>query len=656
MKNKNTLGLILLAGLLVGLFAACSPSFRKAHKAYQQQEIQKARSGFEYFLQHPKYAAAAHFFLGKIDLTETRDLPGLLAIDQSLAQADSLFAQLPARKARRQTRRYQLDSTTIRDLRLQTQRWAIVGTRVRRTLPALDSLLEGLPDPLPELQPEVDDTRRDIVNAHLETSDYDTMTAILRRHVEYVLPDNYDQTRRMHDALWPAFIQKYTPCEIDRFARDHPNSFAGRDCWLAKIQPLLCTGSLAQLLGFHAENRWTAIEIVLLNHIADKAETADTTALNENQRQHLRDLQRRNLLRRQLQNQPGQLDTLAVKEQALEYIVRFAPRYSAFRLMEECLQFFLNGENYSSAIDLLERARPAFPDTLPAHCQSNFDFQRRVKPWIDGKLPILRGMPKNMSRQKLDILNSPEGNEFSPVVSANGLEIFFAATGRRDNRAGADVFTTRRDSLNGRWSAPVLVPELSGFGQQVPLSITADSRQLLLLWNRRLYLSRRSGPAAPWSTPEPLPVEGIAVMGKGQLSADGNTLVLEGAYSAGSAAQAPDLDIFVSLRDPATGAWSRPAALGADINTDGEEASPFLSPDGRTLYYTSTGYPGLGSSDIFVTRRTKDDWTHWSRPVNLGKEINDTLPHRGFTSISPDGRRAWLSVDGDLWELVLPPE
>ncbi len=649
MKNKNLLWLLLFAGLL----GACSPSFRKAHKAYQQQEIREARSGFEYFRQHPKYAAAAHFFLGKIDLNQTRDLPGLLEINQSLAQADSLFAQLPARVARRQTRRYQLDSAAIRDLRLQTQRWAIVGTRVRRTLPALDSLLQGLPEPLPELQPEVENTRRDIVNAHLETADYDTMTAILRRHVEYVLPENYDQTRRMHDMLWPAFIQKYTPCEIDRFAREHPSSFAGRDCWLAEIRPLLCTGTLAQLLDFHAKNHWTAIEIVLLNHIADKAETADTTALNKTQRQHLNDLHRRNLLRRQLQNRPGQLDTLAVKEQTLEYIARYAPRYSAFRLLEECLQFFLTGENYTSAIDLLERARPAFPDTLPPYCQSNFDYQRRVKPWIDGKLPILRRTPKNVSRQKLDVLNSTAGDEFSPVLSANGLEIYFAATGRRENQSGADVFMARRDSLAGNWSAPTLVPELSGLGQQVPLSITADGRQLLLLWNRRLCLSRRSGPNAPWNAPEPLPVEGIAVMGKGRLSADGNTLVLEGAYSAGSAAQAPDLDIFVSHRDPTTGAWSRPAALGADINTDGEEAGPILSPDGRTLYYTSTGYPGLGSSDVFVSRRTGDDWTHWTRPVNLGKEINDTFRHRGFTTVSPDGRRAWLSIDGDLWEMAI---
>ncbi|MCB9314843.1 MAG: PD40 domain-containing protein [Lewinellaceae bacterium] len=130
------------------------------------------------------------------------------------------------------------------------------------------------------------------------------------------------------------------------------------------------------------------------------------------------------------------------------------------------------------------------------------------------------------------------------------------------------------------------------------------------------------------------------------------TLVL-GAYSPSSAAQALILMFLSSPARPATRHLGPPAALSADINTDGEEVSPFLSPDGRTLYYTSTGYPGLGSSDIFVSHRTKDDWTHWTRPVNLGKEINDTFRHRGFTSISPDGRRAWLSIDGDLWEMAI---
>lgn len=646
--KTTTLSLSLLACCLI---LSCAPTFKKGFKAYARQDYAAAKSVFEYYRERPTYASASRYFLAKMDLAGTRDLPGLLRIDSTIADTDSLLRRLPVKKALRLSRKFGADSSALRDLREQTQRWAIAHTRTRGTLPALDSLLDGLPQPLPVLQPEIDAAHRDIVNTSLETADYDTMTAILRRHIDYVLPENYEHTRRMSDELWTAFLSKYSPCDIDRFARDHPMSFAGRDCWRDTVRALLCTGSLADLLDFHAANRWTALEIVLLNAIADRADSSAAAARSPEQQQHLRDLQSRTSLRGQFSNGSAARDTAAALDAALEYIRRYAPRYSAFRLMEESLQFFLDGHYYDSAIRLLEEARPFYPDTMPGACQSNFDYQRRVRPWIDGKLPILRRPAREVTRRPLATLNTPEGEEYSPVVRADGREIFFAAKNRPGNLAGADIFTAQWDTRRNDWASPTLVPELSGAGHQSPLSISADGRQILLLVNGRLQTSRRSQPGAPWSPPAPLPVGGIAILGKGCLSADGNILVLEGAYSAGGPTQSPDLDLFVSLRDPDTGEWSRPAALGANINTDGQETSPYLSPDGRTLWYASTGYPGLGGSDIFVSQRIREDWTHWTRPENLGKERNNTFPHLGYTTVSGDRKTAWESAAGDLWEL-----
>ncbi len=283
MKNKNAICLI---ALLCFLTSACSNVFKKGYTAYTRRDYSAAQTAFEQYREHPKLAPAARFFLAKMKLADTRELPGLLALDESLISTDSLFRRLKTRQARRQTRRYQLDTTAILELREETQRWAIAWTRVQGTLPALDALLEGLPQPLPLVQPDIENTHRDIVNAHLETTDYDTMTAILHRHIEYVLPENYEHTRRLYDQLWTAFTDKYSPCEIDRFAREYPLSFAGGDCWLDEIRPLLCTGTLPQLLDFHDFNRWTALEIVLLNRIADLSEkSADLTGLNPEQQQ-----------------------------------------------------------------------------------------------------------------------------------------------------------------------------------------------------------------------------------------------------------------------------------------------------------------------------------------------------------------------------------
>lgn len=651
-----------LTALLFVAFCAAplfSQSFKKGYKYYNHRDYSAARAVFERYRHHRKYAGAAQYFLAKIRLTNTRDLPNLMALDRSLTEADSLLRRLPPRRARRQQRKFGVDTAAVLELRVEAQRWAVACTRARGTLPALDSLLTALPAPLPAVRPEVASAAADIVNAQLGSRDYDVMTAILRRHVEFVLPENYNRTRRMNDQLWPAFLEKYPPCALDRFAKDHPHTFAALDCWRDTVQTLLCSESLPDLLAFHEGNRWTALEIVLLNEIAARAEHPDSTAsLPAWQQQHLQDLRSRSSLRGRLQSGAAARDTSAALQQALRYITQYAPRYSAFRLLDESLQFFLDQRCYQSAVRLLEEALPYFPDTLPAGCHSNFDYQQRVRPWINGKLPILQEPGREVARRALTPLNTPDGDESNPVVSADGLEIYFAASGRPDNDQGQDVFVARRTSTEAGWQAPVLVPGLSGPGNQAPLSLSDHDRLLLLLINGRLHTSRRNTPAAPWNAPSPLPISGIDIIGKGQLSADGNTLVLEGAYSAGSATQAPDLDIFVSTLGPKTGEWSRPGALGAAINTDAEDANPCLSPDAQTLWYTSSGYPGLGRSDIFAARRNGAGWTQWQRPKNLGKELNDTFQHRGFTTVSPNGRRAWLSVEdaegkGDLWELEM---
>jgi hypothetical protein len=650
--ERRMVGWLILAAVLQ--CAACAPTFQKGYKQYTRRDYASAIPIFERYRAHPKYAPAARFFLGKIQLADTRDLPGLLALDHELAAADTLFRQLSTKPAARLTRKFAVDTAAFLDLREQTQRWAVAGTRSRGTLPALDSLLGGMPRPLPRIRPEVATARTDIVNAHLETTDYDTMTAILRRYIDAVLPENYGHTRRMNDDLWPAFLQKYSPCELDRFAVEHRHTFAGRDCWREEVRALLCAGHLPDLLDFHAKNRWTALEIVLLNAVAGlSSDTAVVAELTPTQQQHLHDLRARTALRHQLINGAAARDSAATLEQVLAYITRYAPRFSAYRLLEEGVQFFLNGRYYASAIALLEGARPYFPDTLPTGCNSDFDYQRRVKPGIDGKLTIIRRPDKTVIRRPLATLNTPTGDESSPVVRSDGREILFAGKNRPDNIAGTEIFTAQWDNDKQDWGAPVLVRVFSGPGRYIPLSLTGDGLLLLLTVNDRLHTSRRTAADNPWSAPTPLPVTGIAVLGKGCLSADGNILILEGAYSAGSATQAPDLDLFVSHRDPSTGAWSTPTALGADINTDGQDTAPFLLPDNRTLFYTSTGYPGLGQGDIFTTRRTRDGWTYWVYPENMGKELNDIYPHSGFTTVAPDGLRAWMSAEGELWEVKM---
>lgn len=100
-------------------------------------------------------------------------------------------------------------------------------------------------------------------------------------------------------------------------------------------------------------------------------------------------------------------------------------------------------------------------------------------------------------------------------------------------------------------------------------------------------------------------------------------------------------DLYVSHLG-LTGKWSEPENLGPEINTSGDESSPFIHADNQTLYFASTGFQGYGEDDIFITRKGND--SKWSRPQNLGYPIN-TINHEGTLFVAADGKTAYYASD-----------
>lgn len=121
-------------------------------------------------------------------------------------------------------------------------------------------------------------------------------------------------------------------------------------------------------------------------------------------------------------------------------------------------------------------------------------------------------------------------------------------------------------------------------------------------------------------------------------------------------------DLFYSEKTDST--WTKPLNLGDVINTYGDDISPYLAADGKTLYYATQGKSGYGGFDIFRTVRQSDDWTDWSEPENLGEVINSEQDDRDYyipESVEEDGAQAYLAssvlTDGafgglDIYSLV----
>lgn len=130
-----------------------------------------------------------------------------------------------------------------------------------------------------------------------------------------------------------------------------------------------------------------------------------------------------------------------------------------------------------------------------------------------------------------------------------------------------------------------------------------------------LYITFRQG--QEWTQPEPMTtVNSNSWDSNPSLSADGRILYFASSRAGGVGGS----DIWAVRLDSNGEAIGRPQSLGPPINTEYDEVSPFIHPDGKSLYFASNGHPGLGDYDLFVSRLGDDG--KWSEPENLGYPIN----------------------------------
>ncbi len=132
------------------------------------------------------------------------------------------------------------------------------------------------------------------------------------------------------------------------------------------------------------------------------------------------------------------------------------------------------------------------------------------------------------------------------------------------------------------------------------------------------------------------PVNSASWESQAAISCDGRQLFFASTRPGGLGGS----DIWMTQQAP-DGRWLPPVNLGAPVNTPADEEAPFISNDGYTLYFSSTGHMGLGEQDIFMSWWDKR-LDRWSVPINMGPPVNG--PHRelGFY-LSADGRTGYFA-------------
>jgi outer membrane protein OmpA-like peptidoglycan-associated protein len=181
-------------------------------------------------------------------------------------------------------------------------------------------------------------------------------------------------------------------------------------------------------------------------------------------------------------------------------------------------------------------------------------------------------------------------NEGAQSISANGKILFFTACNREDGIGRCDLYYSEKKG--DQWTIPAnLGRPVNTSGNEKQPSVSSDGRMLY-------FVSDRSG-------------------GKG------------------------GYDIWISRRGD-DGTWQEAVNAGDSINSPGDEQSPFIHPDNKTLYFSSTGWPGLGRYDIYICR--KNDSDRWVPPVNIGYPINTWNNEEGLI-VNPAGNKAYFSSD-----------
>jgi hypothetical protein len=225
---------------------------------------------------------------------------------------------------------------------------------------------------------------------------------------------------------------------------------------------------------------------------------------------------------------------------------------------------------------------------------------------------------------EVNVLNS-DAEELNPLLSPDGTSMYFSRAFHPNNNggrtAGIDIWVAKKDK-QGNWQNANNDLSWNNKDNNCVVGVREDQQVVYLLntYTNKHGISFSKATQGTWSEPQFIPIDDI---GRNKflgfyMNPSFNVLLIS-MHEIGSVGEE---DLYVSLRDSA-GTWSRPFNLGPTINTPGFEISPFLSNDGRTLYFSSNGHGGMGDADIFVSNRLySDSWTVWTKPRNLGSPVN----------------------------------
>lgn len=261
--------------------------------------------------------------------------------------------------------------------------------------------------------------------------------------------------------------------------------------------------------------------------------------------------------------------------------------------------------------------------------------------------------PKNYIITNIGPVVNQESNDYSPVLSLDESTMFFTSrrlradstnSAIRDLETGEykeDVYVSFKNE-EGVWTEPEIL-NLNTDAHDATISVSPDGQTLFIYRDNygdgQVMESALIGET--WSEPMLLgsDINTSSWETHATVSADGKTLYFVSDREGGTGKR----DIYKCVKLP-NDEWSRALNIGTQVNTIYDEDAPFLTADGKTLYFASKGHNSMGGFDIYYSKLGDDN--EWGAPMNMGYPLN-TVDDDVFFVPMADGRRAYYSSEKD---------
>ena len=248
-------------------------------------------------------------------------------------------------------------------------------------------------------------------------------------------------------------------------------------------------------------------------------------------------------------------------------------------------------------------------------------------------------------------------NDYSPILIENGKTLYFTSR-RNDTKGGSmnpDDQEFFEDTYRAVWNAEInnwdsisnglgrintegfdAINYISKDGNHGLMTVNTTATEMKNTTKGSDLFTIEMSNKGKWSTPKRINAKTINTSffeGSATMTSDMNTLY----FVSDRKGEKSSTDIYVSQKVGKN--WGEAAPLPFTINTIGRETTPFISGDGRFLFFSSDGHLGMGGLDIYVVENLGSTW---GEPINLGILVN-TVNNDTHFQYYPELQKAVMS-------------